>query len=87
MYGREPAGHSSTSATHHPDEITRVTAAASSCTIRRPSLGRPKKRYTAVTTGTMRKAWSIFARKPVPMRKAASTSQRVRPLSTARSVP
>jgi hypothetical protein len=35
MYGRLPAGHSSTSATYQPAETSTATAAPSSCRIRR----------------------------------------------------
>ena len=86
MYGREALGHSSTRATHQPEETTRVTPATTSCANRRGSEGRAATRYTRPTTGTIKKAWSILARKPVPIRNAARTIQPVRPLSIARSV-
>ncbi len=86
MYGRDDAGTSSTIATHQPADTSTASPPASSCRIRRPSRGGPKSRYASANAGSTRKACSILVRKPKPTMVPASTSHRVRPSSTARSV-
>jgi len=86
MYGREDAGHSSTIATHHPDEATRATAARPSCQSRLSRRGFAATKYTSRNAGITRNACSILVLKPQPTRAAALTSHHVLPFSTARTV-
>src|SRR5438445_5590413 len=83
MYGRVDAGHNATIATHQLLATTRVTAAAPSCTIRRPSLGGPATRYTRMNAGRTKNAWSIFVLNAKPRSNADISRPRVRPVSTA----
>ena len=86
MYGRESAGHSSTTSTHQPALTSIATPASSRSRIRGHQPTGAASSHTAVSAGSTRKAWSILARKPTPTSTPASTSHRVPPFSTARCV-
>lgn len=85
MYGRLPDGHSSTRATHQPPATMVATPMATICLMRRPSGGGPATRYTRASAGITTNACIILARKPNPTSEPASTIQRVRPSSSART--
>jgi hypothetical protein len=84
-HGRESAGVSAISAGHALPTTTIAAPPASNC---RTAATRPRgatHRYAAAIPGTTISAAAIFASKPSPTATPASTSQRVRPSSSART--
>ena len=86
MNGRSAAGHSSTTSTHQPALTTSATVARARSRSLRPHPTGAAVSHTAANAGSTRNACSILARNPRPTSAAASSSQRVPPRSTARSV-
>ena len=86
MYGRADAGVICTIAIHQPAATINDPTSAHSCTIRLPIFGGPASRYASPMPGATRKTCSSLARKPAPSSAPHSTSQRVRPSSSARVI-
>src|SRR6266496_754952 len=86
MYGRDPAGHSSTSATHQPAATTMAPSPASRCRIRRHGVVGAATRYAAARPGTISRPCSILVRKANPISAPAAISHRTFAFSVARTV-
>lgn len=85
MYGREEAGHSSTTATHQPPDTAAASPASSSCpSLRRSRVG-AQTAYSRASGGRMTNACRVLVRKPRPIAAPAATSHPVRAPSRARS--
>lgn len=84
MYGREDAGHSSTTATHQPPATTIASPESSSCPIRLSGLPGANTAYRTASGGRIRNACRVFARNARPTATPAHTSHFVRPFSMPR---
>ncbi len=85
MYGREAAGHSSTTATHQPPATTIASPASSNCPSRLRSPVGAQTAYRRASGGRMTKACRVLVRKAKPTATPAQTSHWVRAPSRARS--
>ena len=82
MYGREDAGHSSTSATHQPPETTTASADRPSCPKRFRTDTGAHTAYSRAGGGRIRNACKVFDRNASPTATPAHTSHAVRARST-----
>ncbi|SCD80272.1 hypothetical protein GA0115239_108623 [Streptomyces sp. BpilaLS-43] len=85
MYGREDAGHSSTSATHQPPATTIARADTPSCPNRFRTDTGAHTAYSTASGGRIRNACRVLDRNASPTAIPAHTSHFVRPPSRARS--
>jgi hypothetical protein len=86
MYGRDPAGHTATSAMYHPADTITAPSATARCAIRRPSVVGAATRYARPSAGSVRNPCSILVRNANPTAEPASASHRGLATSMARTV-
>jgi hypothetical protein len=86
MYGRDSAGHNSTSATNQPADTIIEPRAARSCSRRVRSRVGPATRYASPNAGTTSSAWPILVRNPKPTAAPAATSHQVDAVTEAASI-